>query len=339
MKIEISDDKGKAAEVVAPAVAPAVTEDTGVSKALTDEIEGAVTTVVDEVTRKRDDKTGKFVKKEGEDEPPEDDLPPEKDQSGEDGSGDQVPEDGKKNDEPPKDDTDGKPGAITDEHIERAVKAGMTIADARSFQNAEVLERFCARLEEKKAVASAEKKDGDDVGKVEDPLSAIPDLDPAEYDEKVVNGFKAMKDLIRSQQQVIGELKSEGESRNGAWFENQIAALGEGFAGAVGAGDRSKLDPKGPQVAKRVELENKFKVLLAGYKAAGQDVDRGTIFKEAVSVVLGDVQAKAASDAKAKALADRAKQHVARPSGSKSGPTTDAFQDVAAMVDNKFFKK
>jgi hypothetical protein len=216
----------------------------------------------------------------------------------------------------------------------------MTISDARAFGSPEALERITVALESRDGGAKGDKKPEAEAAKKDeelDPVADIPDLDPDDYDEKVVAGFKAMKDLIRKQHQVISGMRSDGANRDGSWFEGQVAALGDGFTEALGAGgDRSKLDPASPQAAKRAELETKFKILEAGYKAADQKIDRETVFKEAVSLVLGDVAAKVSSDAKAKALEQRKTQHVARPSGGRQAPATNVLADVAAQIDAKF---
>ena len=225
--------------------------------------------------------------------------------------------------------------AITDELVERAVKAGMSISDAKTFQKADALGRMCDMLE-KGSKKADEVKVVDEV----DPLAAIPDLDPEKYDEQVVAGFKAMKDIIRTQQAAIKAGQSEGgKAQATSWFDGQVAALGSAFAESVGTGDRAKLDPNGPQVKKLAELEGKFDVLKAGYKAAGKEVDGAIVFKEAVAFVLGDVQAKADSSVKARGLGERRNLHIQRPSGVTAKPQADAFGDVAAALDKKFFKR
>lgn len=232
-----------------------------------------------------------------------------------------------KADEATNDGGEASPDAVTDTHVERAVKAGMAIADAKSFRDAKALERVCAALEKKVEGAPAAKVDDPPPVKTEeaDLFAAIPDLDPELYDEKVVAGFKAMKDLIRGQHAVISELtKAGGKAKAETWFEGQISALGD----AVAAG--------GPEAA---ELQDKFDILTAGYKAAGKTVEPEAIFKEAVRVVLGDVDAKASSDAKAASLGKRAGQHLSRPSGNRNVAGGDVLSDVAELVDKKFFKK
>ena len=214
---------------------------------------------------------------------------------------------------------------ITDEHLERAVKAGFTMADARKFGSAELLESTISRLEEARK-DTADNGDDDD-GEAEDPLADIPDLDPEDYDEKIVAGFKAMKEMIRSQYTKIQELRKGGDEPSvDEWFDGKMEGLDKPVAKAV------KSDPKRAEA-----IRGKYDVLVAGYKAAGQDVSRGDVFKEAVGIAMGDVIAKVAIDAKSKELSNRQKQHTQRASGNGGESTTgDVAKDIANEIDRKF---
>lgn len=218
---------------------------------------------------------------------------------------------------------------ITDAHLERAVKAGMTIADAKTFQDAEALDRVITMLEDKKKDDGV---DGDaDAGSDadEDLLKGIPDLDPEDYDENVVAGFKALKGIIGSLQATIKGLQTDSAARNTSWFDTQVAGLGKE------ASETLKTLP-----AKLQDLKDKFDVLSVGYKSSGKSIDQGIIFKEAVAVVLGDVEAKAASAVKADELKKRKAKHVSRPADSSTVKKAgDVFENVAETVHEKFFKK
>ena len=107
-----------------------------VDELLRDEIDGAVTEAIQKIEegRKQPD-PGKESKASAE---PKEDLPPDKGQDG----GEKAPEgetsgeDGKKKDEKKTDDA-GKEPEVSDVLVERAIKAGMSISDARSFKKAE----------------------------------------------------------------------------------------------------------------------------------------------------------------------------------------------------------
>lgn len=221
-----------------------------------------------------------------------------------------------------------KPDAIGDSLLERAIKAGMSMAEARQYPNAGLLTIALGRMESsaKKAEGSADSQNGvkkETAVAEEDLLGGVPDLDPDEYDEKIVAGFKAMKDIIRKQHETIKEMRG-GQSAD--WFASQVAGLGAGVA--------ETLTPE-----KRDALKTKFDVLTAGYKAAGHDVDRGNVFREAASLTISEEIASASSTEKNAKLERRAGQHIARPSGHRQQPKGDAFDDVAGELDRKFFDK
>jgi len=261
-------------------------------------------------------------------------LPPEKVRTGEEELGGKTPGDGNEDDKTvvTKPDGDVVPAGddvLTNEVLERAVKAGLSMAEAKQYPNASLLGGMCDRLEKQGKVAESgtDGDDADDAGDV-DPLAAIPDLDPEEYDEGVVKAFAAIKDVVRQQQETISGLTANGKDGAKSSFDSKVEGLGEEFGKALEAAPE-----------KRVALQEQVEVLTAGYKAAGKDVDQGTIFDQAVSISLGDVATQIATDAKTVALGKRATQHVSRPGGPTATPTTDAFEDVADEVDRAYFDK
>lgn len=300
-----------------------------VEQGLNDEIEGAVTEVVETAEKERAAVAAAAVG----DEPGKTNLSTESTKA-------EKVEVEKETPAAEGESAEAKPGAITDTLIERAVKAGLSLADAKAFQQPEALERICVTLEKHAGTEEKQKKDDTQPPEVDpDPLASIPDLDPETYDENVVAGFKAMKEIIRKQQEALSGIQREGKARAGSWFDSQVAALGEAFVDVVGNGDRAKLDPASPQAAKLAELKGKFDVLEAGYKAAGQSVEQAAVFKEAVAIVLGDVQAKTDASLKAGALEKRKALHINRPSGVGIQPQADALADAAAALDRKYFGK
>jgi len=290
---------------------------TDVEKGLADEIDGAIVDVVEENEKER--KASQPEPKAKEDLPLETKVVEE------------VVDDNKA-DPPVVKPADAEKPAITDEHLTRAVKAGLSIADARSFQSASALENVCAALEAKTEAKADDKVATGDV----DPIDAIPDLDPEVYDETIVSIVKTLKGIAKTQQGIIKGLTDSAGAGSGTLMDSQINGLGEGFEDALGKGPTSKLDASGPQAANRAKLASKVKVLEAGYKAAGEDVDKAEVFAEAVSIVLGDVVRDVDAKAKAKLASKRAAIHTARPGSGQSNEDTDVFDDVAAELDRKF---
>ena len=219
-------------------------------------------------------------------------------------------------------------GAVSDDLLTRAVKAGMSLADARAIQDAQALERMCGLLEkqsgEEKGDDGEEAKDAAKANSEKDPLDAIPDLDPEEFDDEIVSVVKGLKELIRSQRDELRELRKQTtNTTREAWMDGKVEALG--------------LESVPPE--KRQELESAFDALMAGYEATGKEVSRDVAFEQAAGMILSD-EARAAKEAKQKkALEKREKIQTVRPGGSAVKPKGDPMSEVAEEIDRKFFDR
>lgn len=286
-------------------------EVTTVNDELTQEIEGAVTNVVEQAEAERKERQ----QTDGQQTATTDD----------DGDGgDTAKADTKDGDK------DGDK-AVTDDLIERAVKAGLSLKDAQSMTDPELLTRVVERIESTQKPAdekppAGEKKDDAQDDDASDPLDGIPDLDPEEYDEKIVAGFKAMKDIIKLQRQELSAMKTRSGG-DGDAITKQLQKLGQDYADAAPAGS-----------GERAELEKKLRVLKAGYKAAGEEIAENDLFAEAAKMVLGDVVDEGKTASKADQVAARKKLHLGRPSGTSTKPKGDVFEDVAKEIDAVFGK-
>jgi len=205
--------------------------------------------------------------------------------------------------------------ALSDDLLERAVKAGIPLAEARQYPNAGLLSAACGRIEgrQKESDGGAQAAESDSS---EDVLASIPDLDPEEFDEKLVAAVKGMKDLIRQQQETISSLRRDQSTD---WFETRAGTVKNLING---------------DAQKRDALREKFDVLSAGYKAAGKKVSRESVFDEAATLVLGgDVQATK-QHKKAEAARNRQGQFIARPAPTRVSPKSgDVLKDIATEVD------
>ncbi len=291
-------------------------EVTTVSDELTQEIEGAVTNVVEQAEAERKERQQTAA-------PAADGQQAATTDDDGDG-GDTAKADTKDSDE------DGDK-AVTDDLIERAVKAGLSLKDAQSITDPELLTRVVERIESTKKAAdeklpAGEKKEDAQDDDASDPLDGIPDLDPEEYDEKIVAGFKAMKDIIKLQRQELSAMKTRSGG-DGDAITKQLQKLGQGYADAAPAGS-----------GERAELEKKLRVLKAGYKAAGEEIAENDLFAEAAKMVLGDVVDEGKAASKADQVAARKKLHLGRPSGTSIKPKGDVFEDVAKEIDAVFGK-
>lgn len=298
-----------------------------VSQDLYDEIDGAVDNTMREIEAARDEAKPDDKKP----------LPSGTARSDDDSKGGQSPEadkgkevetdDGKGGEDTPIED------AVTDTLTERAVKAGLPLAEVKKYTSASMLEFVCTKLETLGKPAG-NGGDGDD-GKKPDPseddpeltemLGQIPELDPDVYDEKIVQLVGAMKGIIRKQHDAM---KASGKPGAQSWFDSKVTGLGDAYAKEL---------EKAPEV--RTALKEQFDVLQAGYKAAGKQVDQETVFDQASAIVLKDVSARVADADKGGKLARRAGQHISRPHNASVSPTGDVFTETAAEIDRKYFDK
>ncbi|TSA48985.1 hypothetical protein D4R47_04620 [archaeon] len=324
----MAEDKKEKIEVVTPVDKTVATPDadTKVSQSLSDELDAAVEATMTDIEKERKENEHQEPEPKGDDK--KIDLPPAKDQYGDVDSGGKAPEDGKDagDDKDTKPDEDG----ISDELLDSSAKAGLKIADAKRYPDADMLTHVCERLEEIKQGddKSGDSDDNSGEPEVKDLLASIPDLDPADYDENVVAAFKALKAIVGQQQEVISGLKVSGTKNEQSWFDSKTEGLGESF---------EKAFAKSPD--KRVALKEQFDAMTAGYESTGKVIEPETVFNQALQITLGDVVAEAANTAKAGKVAKRSTQHVSRPGGTKTSPTSDVFEDVAADLDRKFFNK
>ncbi len=214
--------------------------------------------------------------------------------------------------------------------VERAIRAGLTLADAKAFTTKESAERILAVLEEK-STSTKGKKDDDSAEEPAGELS-LPEIDEAALDDldpSIAELIKSQSAALKALSAEVSTLKKAGTSAEAkGFFETQYGALDEKV--------RSHVD-----AVKKTQLKQKFDLLEKGYKAAGEKVDRETIFNEAVSITLSDAVAKAAAEAKSAKIASR-KGLVIAPPGGSSGKTPKVvgggeYADIIAALEEKGF--
>ncbi len=244
----------------------------------------------------------------------------------------------KKDEKPEPEPQAEEPKEIDESLLERAVRAGLSMKEARGFGDPEVLLSVLGKLESKAAEDTGKPKGGDkpDGDKPDDGEEEIeiPDLDPNEWDEKLVGAFKALKDLAKRQAREIRELRSAGESaRAESWMDGQLQAMGEARRSALGVGAAT---PTKEQTAAKEKVMSKFKVLEAGYAATGMKMDKAAILEEAVASVIG---AEPKRDRKAE-VEKRNNLAIARPSHDRVTPKTggDSIDDIKASVASSISK-
>jgi hypothetical protein len=225
-----------------------------------------------------------------------------------------------------------KGDAIDDALVERAVKAGMSVADIKAFSSREAAERVVSLLEQKTDEAATETK-----GEEEEKGAEVPALDLSEftedngYDPATVKVLNSMKSLLDAQAKELESLKKAGESaREHSFFDLQFNGLDEAVRSHVDAVAKSR-------------LEAKFKALEAGYKAVKADVKREDVFREAVNLALGDLVRKAEAEGKSAAVEKRRLLALARPGGERGARNAEGGkamteEDVADALFDKLTK-
>lgn len=241
-----------------------------------------------------------------------------------------------KGEEAPKDEKapKEKAPALSEAAIERAVRAGLSMAEAKQFSSDALLSAVCDRIEGAGGLKKAGDQDGagDDVrggevdpANVEGLLEAIPDLNPDDYDEELVAGFKSLKAIIRQQASSIEELRGSRQSQD--WLSTKLESVREFTKG---------------DAEKSAAVREKFDVLRAGYKAAGKDVADDSVFEEAARLVLGGDMEAARLENKGRAAEKRSGQRIQRVGVRKAGKVQqstdpdDVLAEIGAELDAQF---
>ena len=240
------------------------------------------------------------------------------------------------------------PAGISDSAIERAVRSGITVSEARTFSSDESLlkivdakEQFSNSVEE---FDGKEEKPGD----LEELIGEIPDLDPKEFTPETVAMLGALKNIITQQQEQIRDIHDQqGEAQAAqfdasakeieGWFDSEVEALGEGFVEALGSGGISGLQQGSSQYAKRSEIATRVGVMKAGYEASGIPApSRSKLFKTASQEVLREEFRQQSDKETAEKLKQRSGQHIQRGSGRKENNQLSPEEEAAQELDRKY---
>lgn len=224
----------------------------------------------------------------------------------------------------PKDEESPSAFVPDDALIERAIKAGLSMKDAKGFTSAEFAEAILSRLEEasKPKEAKEEKKTEDDDSPIKDFDEMLAKMESdGEYNEDFVKMFKGMTSLLKKQNEEIKSLRAGNKSASEqSFFEKQISTLGDGVVKHLDAAHKSK-------------LESKFKVLKKAYSDDPKMTDE-EIFKDAAKLAIGDILEKAAAEGKTAKAEERRKLTIARPGGEQGlkGGKAKSIDEIVAEV-------
>jgi hypothetical protein len=257
-----------------------------------------------------------------------------------DESGDDEPEEEEVGEEEEQDDPE-QSAEVSDDLLTRAVRAGLSLKEAREIGSPAALERTVQILEERTGGGdSTDEGEGADEEEEADPLDAIPDLDPEEYDENIVKGFKTLKDLVREQRETISKLSENGRQAEGQdmtdWFDGRVSGLDRELTKVLGKGTRREIDPGGDEFAARAKLAEQVQVLASGYESRGIQKSRDELFDEAVRIAFPDEFKQSEQRKVSEKLGKRERQLTSRPGNRRVEAQGDIDVEVAKELRRKF---
>ncbi len=250
-------------------------------------------------------------------------------------------------------------GEINNEALTRAVHAGLSLEEARSFSSEDILSNVVSRLEyqtqqyrdwAKETVAHYNKQQHEETKPV-DPFADLPKLSPEDYDPEVVKMFDHMTGILKEQHVTIQGLQNNqdqfqannheaGRGEVERWFDEEIAELGEGFHDVVGKGGYSTLDTNSVEFSNRDAIASQMSILIAGYNAQGiQAPSRKDVFNMASRTVLSNKFNIVENNKLSKQLENQSKQHIQRVNKSRGTAvkTSDELdKEIADAIDQQF---
>ena len=234
---------------------------------------------------------------------------------------------------------------ISDTALTRAVQAGFSLEEARSFTNEDSLNRVVDRVIATRAQDAAKEESNELKTSL---LDNLPKLDPEEYTPEFIEVYDKLTAVIRSQQEALDKFQQQQEQTIQAtqaasakeaeqWFDERVASLGKDFAEALGEGGYSSLAPGSTQLANRDKVANQVAVMLAGYQQTGQTPPpRDEIFDAAARLVLHNEYQKIEEQKLSEELKSRSKQHMQRAESQKVNEKSPIEDQIATMLDEKY---
>ena len=233
--------------------------------------------------------------------------------------------------------------SLSDSALTAAVRAGLDLEVARTFKDdaslLKVVESITRVVKPKAEEQKVEEKD---------PFADLPDLDPEEYDEKIIKAFDGMKGVLKQQHEQLQAFRREQEDTKRSaetaaardieqWFDSQVAALGDDFKDVLGQGSMAALPQASAQYVKRSAIADEMAIRIAGLRASGKPIpSREELFQQATKTVLADEFVARKEKSLKDGLARRAKQHSHRPDRSNGKKQETPEEEVARILSEKF---
>ncbi len=247
---------------------------------------------------------------------------------------------------------------IDDDLIERAVRNGLTMKQAKAFGDASVLESTLTLMESKSAASEqTEKKDtGKDTEKTVEELKFealelvfenVDDLDPELVAKvKAINehNSKNMEAITKVVNELRVQLSEKTQSDNDTAvdkilneIENLYSDLGDDYKDLIGKGSTTGLAKGSTQAGNRQKVIEAMRAI--DIVDSGNKVSKTTkeLFNGAIKQVFSDKQVELTNKKVAKTVTERNEQAINNPSGkTKAAPTGD---EAAIQTSKEFDKK
>jgi len=237
--------------------------------------------------------------------------PPDNDKS-DDSDGKSNESEGGGEEDPGKDEDGGEETPVVDKLlIQRAVRAGMDLADAETISSPDVLERIVDGLEGAKTQKDDSVEDDDGV------LKAL-DLNPEEYDEGVVAFAKGVKGIFERQEKTIKELRDQVQRVNAG---SEVSFVSKKVSEA------KNLPPEAKTSAGRDKISRYMKLIQDDAKKNGEKITQDEIFDRSARAVFGKEMETQKGKQMAQAAKDRSGKTVMPPRDTGSGQFTGKAND------------
>jgi len=226
--------------------------------------------------------------------------------------------------------SDEKESVADDELLTRAVKAGMSLSDARAFSDAGLLARQVSLLESKVPAESGREEsgapkddaNGDTNGKEADDL--LSGIDLGDYDEGFAAFITRLVNTVKDQSAELKSLRAGGVSdKADTWLAEKVKGLD--------AETQKAVTPE-----RQSAIETQMKVLEAGYKALGaKGPDRDRLFDEAFRSAMGADLDKINGKRIAQLAKERSGRAISQPrsvQGRFVEPSSDEEREASAVA-------
>ncbi len=251
--------------------------------------------------------------------------------------GDEIGGDAPKVAEPPAeekvtdDPDDDKPVevvAISDDLLTQAIKAGLSMAEARSFGTDELLTTALVAMARSAKNVKTTAQSGEKAAEATAPVADFKlDLDPDLYEPEVIKAFEGMQKHVQDQmgamqaqhKSVLDELHTQRQQDSERRVDGMFTALGGDWQDVFGDGPTTALRQTSAHAKNRAKVIEQMNMVEAGAKALGKPVP-ADLFHNTVDSVFSEHVTSIADAVTGDAVDARRAQALVPPTGREGKP-------------------